>query len=363
MGAGTIAIYLGSQVHELARIGFKAGASGYLDTLDDVRQFGNPHEDRYFYAQIPHIGVDVDFGKKDFPVYSNFSFEYAKNRLIYVTKVLGYGLWDGYPPAGREDGNEDVLVGDSISWKWQTLGNIKLNPMLISPALLLSYWRNEIIQWQPTKENDHLLIYERERNDSSWKYSSFTFGIGTAAQFKEYAKLSFEFNISNLKLEYGDGYSHLSDQKETYPRILVGLEGYGHGISALNLPESIELTLRMGFLYLKENSRFNTYSGDEFSKLNLRVTPLSQYNRYIYYDPQSGWVQENTIARFGFGLGASFLRKMFGANLFMAFPSKKTAAADFKGFEFGVDLVYCLRPRKENQKAPDDVPQDMLPEE
>ncbi|MBD3321022.1 MAG: hypothetical protein GF350_08020 [Chitinivibrionales bacterium] len=347
MGFRNVGLHLGSQLHELVRIGFKGEASGYLDTLDDVESgYVNPHEDRYFYGQIPRFGGNIDFGSEGFPVLSNFEIEFGKNRFIYVTKVGGDGLWDVIDSAhiyGREDGNEDAVVSDSMSWNWQTMGTIATDVMMYHPAVRFGYWRNSIVQWQPTEANDNLFKYERERKDTSWEYSSFTFGIGGAASFKEYAKLSFEYTYSNLKLTYGDAWPDTSDRNESYPRIHIGLQGNIHALPFMNMPESIELFLCTGFLYLRENSRFNTWRSEEFSLVNRRISPMSQYYRYLYYDPAFGWVDENTVARFSVGLGGTFLDKLFAGNLFFAFPAKKIEDEKYRGFEFGVDLEYSVR--------------------
>jgi hypothetical protein len=53
------------------------------------------------------LGWYVDFGKNGFPVQSDFSFNTATYRLIYVS---------GF--------DQDPIKGDSLAWKWQTVGDL-----------------------------------------------------------------------------------------------------------------------------------------------------------------------------------------------------------------------------------------------
>ncbi|MBD3344557.1 MAG: hypothetical protein GF401_05800 [Chitinivibrionales bacterium] len=335
MGFRNLGLHIGFQLHDLLRIGFKGSASGYLDTLNDLDNERARNEDRYWSGPIPSIGGNIDFGADNFPVHSNFVFSKASSDFIYVTKVRGIGI--------REDGDEDPIRGDSLFWKWQTLVLVEKSRFIFRPSFLFGYWRNELQQYEPDDENDLPWKRGRERTDTTWKYSSFNFGIGGGVELKEYGRFHFEYSFKNLKLAYGDAWPDSTDKRSGYPRISAGILGNIHAVPFLNIPRSIEIFARLGYLFQKENDRFNTYRSEEFGLVNTRVSPLSQYHRYLYFDPLFGWVKENTISRFSFGLGGTFLDRMFEGNLFCAFPVRKTGEEKHKGFEFGVDLSYHLR--------------------
>jgi hypothetical protein len=160
MGLTRLSAYLGSQVHPLVRIGIHGGATGSLDSLRDLT---NTFEDRFFYGTIPSYGGDVNIGMEGVPVQSNFNLDIASNHFVYVTK--------GMAPQ-KPDGSEDALVGDSVSWQWNTMGKIGYAGFEYLPALSMEYWRNKIQDYTPGAKN-YPLQYGPMRKDTNWTFLHF----------------------------------------------------------------------------------------------------------------------------------------------------------------------------------------------
>jgi hypothetical protein len=321
MGVTTLAAYLGSQVHELVRIGITGGVTGNLDSLET----GTPGvEDRYFYGTIPVLGGSISFGKKDFPVMSNFAIDFATNNLVYVTK-----------PSQKLDGNEDALLADSMSWKWQTIGRIPAGNVVYQPSFSLEYLHSRTRQFSPSEKN-YPLTYGTERPDTNWTVGAFTFGLGASACVADWGRAWLEWAHENFSLAYGPGLDS-TDKSRGYDRIGIGLEGNIHAIPAFKMPSSMELFIRAGYCNMRTNGRFGAYGGDEFRLFNA-VQPASQRQgpNSPYHVAMTG---DERVSRLTTGFGATFLHRAIGADLELGFLSLKRDTKN-SGLEFGFCIDY-----------------------
>ena len=321
LGSDEVSFHLGSQVHELVRLGFFTSAKGYLDSMvNDDAVF----QDRYFSGTFPVIGGFIDVSKKDFPVKSNFSLGWGFNRFVYVSKSNLYS-----------SPHENTIQGDSIGWDWRTIGDIPAGGALISPAFQMGYWRSTSKVYLPEGHN-----YPWERgemlSDSNWTVSSFGLGFGVAGKILEYVNGNLEYSFKNLSLEGGPAYSAL-DSKELYHRVLLSIQGNLHKIEVFRIPESMELMLRVGYFNFRQNLNYDTWRQEEFSFLGS-IAPTSQTYRY---NP-AGTFRDSRVIGFSTGLGSTFLDRMFSIDAEMTFLSNDIVFKA-KGFEFGIDLTCNLR--------------------
>jgi len=326
MGVTTLSAFLGSQVHPLVRIGITGGATGNLDSLETVVQGA---EDRYFYGTIPVIGGSINFGKKDFPVQSNFAIDFATNNFVYVTKgILGE----------KPEGNEDALQGDSLSWHWETMGRIPAGGVVYQPSFSLEYVTCKVREFWPSEKN-YPLTYGAEKPDMNWTIGSFTLGFGASALVYDWGRAWLEWQHEYFSLSYGAALDS-TDKTRGYDRIGVGMEGNIHAIPAFKMPSSMELFIRAGYCNMRTNGRFGSYAGDEFRLFNA-MQPGSQRS-----GPNSPYTVAMTgderVSRFSFGFGATFLHRTIGADLDLGFLSLERDTKN-RGVEFGFGIDYNLR--------------------
>ncbi len=343
-GLKDLSFHLGSQLHDIVRLGFVVGASGYIDTLyEEPKGSMVPAQDRFVDLSVPKIGGSIDVSGNGLPVYSNFSFIYGKNRFLYVTKLSGRNEAVG---VNRQNsgGSEDALVGDSITWDWQTLVDVNVGDFNLQPAMRWTYWRNAVTQWEPTEENDNPFQFKREKRDSTWEYRSLLFGIGTAARYRNYGTGLLEVGFGNLRLEYGRAFQEYRESKRPIRKFNLGLEGNMHSIPALRFPEHSTLHFRLGYLFLRDFAGTGSFRSSDIGHVNTRVKPLSQYRRYLYYHPDFGRPPQRTVSRFSWGLAGSFLDELFAIDFLMAFPSTTVSDEfEYMGFEFALNLGYTLK--------------------
>jgi hypothetical protein len=329
MGLTQLSAFLGSQVHPLVRIGIHGGATGNLDSLNDK---AHVFEDRFFYGTVPSYGADVNMGMESVPVQSNFNIDFASNHFVYVTK--------GMAPE-KPDGSEDALVGDSLSWQWNTMGKIGYAGFLYQPALSLEYWRNRIQEYTPGEKN-YPLQYGPARKDTNWTFSSFTLGIGASSVLQTYGKAWFEYGHEFFQASYGAG-ENTPGQSRGYDYIGLGLEGNVNAIPGLHMPKSIEAFLRLGYCNMRENSRFGQYHGDEFRQFT-QVTARSEF--FGDKSPYSlALGADERVSRFSMGAGGTFFNGMLGADFMLAFLSRDAAIKE-SGVEFGVGVEYKIKASK-----------------
>ncbi len=333
MGVDDIGVFLGSQVHPFVRLGIHGGVNGCIDSLGVPS--GNTGEDRFFYGTVPSFGGELVFGKSDFPVQSMFTLNYASNNFVYVVK----GIANEKP-----NGNEDALLADSLTWKWQTMGKISSSGIVYLPALLLEYSNCKVREFSPTDKN-YPLTFGSARLDTNWTIGSFIFGLGASAFVKNWGKAWFEYAHDFFSLSYG-ALTAMTDQSRGYDRIGCGIEGNIHAIPALNVPSSIELFVRLGYENMRLNSRFGAYHGDEFRFINEPLAIGSQNPGGTVASPyridMDGDVR---ISKITSGLGATFFDGMLGVDVGMGFLTLTSAQIN-NGFEFGAAVSYNLVARK-----------------
>jgi hypothetical protein len=329
MGLTQLSVFLGSQVHPLVRIGIHAGATGSLDSLNDK---ANVFEDRFFYGTVPSYGGDINVGMEGVPVQSNFNIDIASNHFVYVTK--------GMAPE-KPDGSEDALVGDSISWQWNTMGKFKYAGFLYQPALSMEYWRNKIQDYTPGAKN-YPLQYGPARKDTNWTFSSFTLGIGAASVLQTYGKAWFEYGHEFFQASYGAG-TNTPGKSRGYDYIGLGLEGNVNAIPNLRMPKSIEAFLRLGYSNTRQNLRFGQYHADEFRQFS-QIGARSEFtgDQSPYSLALGG---DERVSRFTMGVGGLFFNRMLGADFALSILSRE---ADMKenGVEFGVGVEYMMKASK-----------------
>lgn len=322
MGLDALTISLGSRIKEMVAIGIEGGVRAKLDTLVNKSAFAL--HDRYFEGQLPIIGGFIDVKREGLPVASAFSFSTGTNRFIYVKQnIVDPGSVD-----------QDPIRGDSLAWKWQTVGTITNANITYHPALFLGSWQNKYQVYAPTATNDNLEVGP-ESIGHNWKIADFCFGLGSSVEIAKYATLWLEYAHSSLGLEPGSAWPVAAKKDEGYHRIGLGAEAALHTIPALNFPSAIETFARIGYFNQRENSGINAFQSESFGSINT-VAPDSRTNRYA---PDFGvWGQDQRIIGTTLGLGATFLNRMISVESYMTFLSKESVP----GFECGVSCGYCF---------------------
>ena len=320
MGLEDLSATIGSRIHELVTIGMQGGAIGKLDTLRDYR---NPTvHDRYFVGKIPMLGWYVDFGKPGFPFASDFSLQIATHRFVYVT---------------RNDEDRAPIRGDSLALKWQAIGDIAHGGITYHPALCLGYWSNHYQIFQPTADNNSLDVGP-DSAGRDWKISDLRLGIGTSIEFGKFGSARLEYEHSSMSLDYGADWSILPSRQKGYDRVMIGVEGSARAITAIQLPPSMEMFVRLGYFNQRENSAIGAFESEQFELVNS-----VDYNSMMYrYTPDFGWGSDQRVIGFTVGLGGSFFNRLLSADAHVALLSR-TGAASISGTQFGVDCVYSLR--------------------
>jgi hypothetical protein len=325
LGLTALSAYLGSQVHPLVRIGIHGGATANYDSLQDQSDL---IADRYFYGTIPSFGGDIDVGNGGLPVHSNFNLDIATNNFVYVTK--------GLPPV-TPGGNEDALVGDSLAWQWRSIGKIERSGFEYRPAVSLEYWRNRTQDYTPGDKN-YPLQYGPAHTDINWTFSAFSLGVGGSSLLQTYGMAWLEYSHQFFWASYGSGVN-TPGRSRGYDRIGLGLEGNVNAIPGLRMPKSIEAFVRLGYVNMRENARFDGYHAEEF----LQVTPVAPRSEFTgtngVYSLSFG--SDERVSRFSLGAGATFFKKMLGVDVSLAFLE---VDGDTKqsGIEFGIGAQYEL---------------------
>jgi hypothetical protein len=321
LGLDDLTISIGSRINGMVAFGIEGGVRAKLDTL---RSNDNPGlHDRYFDGQWPVIGGFVDVKKEGLPVASAFSLTTGTSRFVYVT---------------RNDVDQDPINGDSLAWKWQTIGNITNADITCHPALFLGYWKNSYQAYAPTASNDNLSVGDK-RTGHDWKVNDFCFGLGASAGFGKYATSWFEYAHSAVGLEHGNAWPAPADKNEGYHRFSLGVESALHAIPALRFPSSIETFVRISYFNERENSGINTFQSETFGYMNT-VGVNSRTNRYV---PDFGvWGQGQRIIGTTLGLGSTFENKAISVDTYLSFLSKQSTVK-VQGFEWGLDCGYCFK--------------------
>jgi hypothetical protein len=316
MGFEDLSLTLGSRVHELIALGMMGGATAQFDSLRDYSIL--PSTDRCFSGQIPRLGWYIDFGNEDFPMQSEFSLASATHRFVYVSLL---------------NIDQDPIKGDSIAWKWQTTGDVKVNQCAIRPALLLGYWRNHYQRYTPTESNDNLNVGPvREGRD--WTFSDFQFGIGLNADLFSIASPWIEYTHASMGLDYGSAWTGQTDKNQVYHCTNVGIEANLHTIEALRIPSSAQVFLRVGYFNVTYNSGIDPFQSREFGI----ILPSTTATRIFRYLPDFGWGRVERVRGLVIGLGSSILDGKIELDSHLGF-----LANERNGFAFGMQIAYALR--------------------
>jgi hypothetical protein len=318
MGLEELSAFIGSRVHELVTIGMQGGATAKLDTLRDPVL-----HDRYFVGQIPLLGWYIDFGKEGFPVASDFSLQIATHRFVYAVS--------------RDYVDHDPIRGDSLAWKWQSIGDFSRNGIAYRPALYIGYWSDHFQEFAPTGTNDNLNVGP-ERAGNDWKISDLCFGIGASVSISNFVTTWFELAYSDMGLDYGNTWPNLASKRQRYDRICIGAEAKLHAIAALHFPKSIETFIRMGYFNQRENSGISAFQSDEFGPINVINANSMAYR----YSPNFGWGPDQRVSGFVLGPGAFFFNRLVQADAHIGFLSKYTSTNQ-SGLEIGIDCAYNLK--------------------
>ena len=321
LGSDQISVHLGTQLHELVRVGVFGGVSGYFDSL----VIENPEvQDRYFSGTFPILGGFIDLSKEGFPVFSNFSLGMGFPRFVYV-----------YKPSTFPAGNNPALFSDSIGWDWKTLVKVGAGDFTIRPAFAMGYQRTTSQLYHPTEDN-----YPWEHGDEitgyHWTISSFGMGMGVATDFLKIAELSVQYGFKNLSLEKGLAIVSSYDEKEWFHDIKVGIQGNVHKIEKLRFPQSLGLTVRAEYFNMRQSQYLDPWYHGEFSRITLPGIG-SQAGRYT---PESSLLQTRLIG-INAGIGATFLEEMFGVDADLVLFDD-ASGVEKKGVQFGIGLWYNL---------------------
>ena len=323
LGLEALTVSVGSRIGEMVGFGVEGGISAKLDTLLDKRD--TTRFDRYFEGQLPVIGGYIDLKKEGLPVASAMSFSIGTSRFVYVTDTSV---------------DKDPLQGDSLAWRWQTIGTLASAGIVYHPALFLGYWKNSYQQYAPTKSNNDLNVGD-ERTGHDWKISDFCFGTGFSIDVAKYAVTNFEYAHSAMDLTFGNAWPSLKSKDAGYNRFSLGAEGALHSVSALQIPSSVEAFIRAGYFNQTENSSLNTFESGEFGLLNT-VGPDSRTNRYDTTSGFGQWGQSRRVRGITFGLGTTLNNRMFSLDYSMSFLAFGNYARNSR-FEFGIDCGYCFK--------------------
>ncbi|MDD5675071.1 MAG: hypothetical protein PHC61_12960 [Chitinivibrionales bacterium] len=318
LGLNDLSLFVGSRISKTITVGVQGGATAKLDTLIDVQ---NPAlVDRYFTGQVPLLGGYIDFGGNGLPVAGTLALQTAQQHFVYVS------------------GNDrDPLKGDSLAFKWQTIGDISHAGIGYHPALFIGYWQDHFQEYLPTEKNNDLNVGAAVAG-KEWKLSNFCFGLGTSVSILQFGSTWFEYNHSRMGLTFGDAWAGQNKNKG-YDRISLGLEANIHAIPALHFPSSIQTFARIGFFNLRDNSGINAFESEDFGILNGGLANSQAYR----YAPDFGWGPDERIIGFTFGLGGTFFNKKLQADLSLTTLSKFISGVKSTGTQLGIDCAYMVR--------------------
>lgn len=319
IGSDELSLHIGSQVHELVRIGFHGGVNGYFDSL--IYQ-DTSVQDRFFSGTFPLFGGFIDIGKDNFPVRSNFYLNFGFPKFVYVVK-----------PSFKPFGNQDVIRGDSINWDWKTIADIPAGNFTIKPAFQIGYRRSTSQLYLPEEDN-YPWQHASELTDSNWTIKSFGMGFGVGSDFLQFVEINLEYSFNHLSVENGPAFNSYPDQNNWYHHIAFGLQGNMHRIAQLRIPESMKLKVRTEYFNFRQNEFTDPWRADLFTHVS-QISSGSQQARYMpgAYAMASRMVGINTA------IGSSFLNGMFGVDTDFMFLRD--------GFQFGVNVFYNLSKHKE----------------
>ncbi len=353
MGVDEVGVCLGSKLHEIVQLNFYAHAAGFFDSLftkdsayiDTIWQ--QWPQERFAWLQLPQIDVSIDLGMDDFPYMSNFCFTYARHNFVYTLKANNVWLPNSnfHQIAGNNNeqwSDADPIVTDSIGWHWQNLWDIKINEIFgLNPALQFGYWHNRCKRMEPGSDN-HPINYDGEKKGYTWETKSFRFGLGNTFLLQEFAKIWFEYSHATLKLDItGNQITAEEPKKSGYNRIGFGFTTDIDKLPFLNMPESVELFFTFGLLFLQENELYTTYRLEPFRYM-YDIGIQTQLYRYQPWEVMKNELKTSNVS---FGLGASFLDKIFETGVHLGILRQEyTKGRDekFKGLEFGIDLKYNI---------------------
>lgn len=350
LGVDEVGVCIGSKLHDVVQINFYAHAAGFFDSLFTEEKLNDSiqwPQERFSWLQLPQIDFAIDIGMKDFPYLSNFCFTYARNNFVYTLKAN----WVQPPNspfhqiAGYNNdqwADADPIVTDSIGWHWQNLWDIKLNKTFgLNPALHFGYWHNRCKRMKPGSDN-HPINYDGEKKGYTWETESFQFGLGNAFLFQKFAKIWFEYSRATLGLEItGNQIAADEPKKQGYNRIGTGFITHIDALPFLNMPKSVELFFSFGFLYIQENALYSTYKLEPF-RFMYNIGVETQLYRYQPWEEMKNELKTSNVS---FGIGASFMNKMFevGAHLgILRQEYTKERDEKYKGLESGIDLKYNI---------------------
>jgi len=353
LGVDEVGVCLGSQLHETVRISAYAHAAGFYDSLFTEDKFTVNGEliqwpqERFAYLKLPQIDFTVDVGTNDLPYLSNFCFSYARNHFVYTLKANGVAQPNSHFHQvagfnGEQWADADPIVTDSIGWHWQNLWRIKFPaPLQLHPALQFGYFHNRSKRMEPGADN-HPINYSGEKDGYTWETKSFQFGLGSALVVNEFARVWLEYSRANLALDItGDLLTAEEPDKRGYNRFGWGVRTDFNNIPPLHMPQSIELFFDLSFLVIQENALYPTYKSEPF-RFMYAVDIQTQLHRY---QPWEEMKKELKTVNVGMCLGASFLEKIFGVQVYLGIINAeytKGSEEKYKGVEFGLDLGYNM---------------------
>ena len=353
MGVDEVGVCLGSRLHEMVQLNCYAHAAGLFDSMftestividNDTIQW--PQE-RFSWLQLPQIDVSIDVGMDDFPYMSNFCFTYARHNFVYTLKADGVQPGNSYfhQVAGYNSeqwADADPIVTDSIGWHWQNLWDIRINEFFgLNPGLQFGFWHNRCKRMEPGSDN-HPINYDGEKKGYTWETKSFQFGIGNTFLLQEFARIWFEYSRANLGLDItGNQITAEEPKKSGYNRIGFGFTTDIDKLPFINMPESAGLFFTFGFLFLQENELYTTYRLEPFRYMY----DIGIQTQLFRYQPWEVMKNELKTSNVSFGVGASFLNKIFETGVHLGILRQEyTKGRDeqFKGLEFGIDLKYTI---------------------
>ena len=355
LGVDEVGVCLGSKLHEAVQINFYAHAAGFFDSLFTKDRYPDPTsndsiqwpQERFAWLQLPQIDFSIDIGMKDFPYLSNFCFTYARNNFVYTLKANNVWLPNSnfHQIAGNNDAqwsDADPIVTDSIGWHWQNLWEIRINKTFgLNPALHLGYWHNRCKRMKPGTDN-HPINYDGEKTGYTWENESFQFGIGNVFLLEKFAKIWFEYSRANLGLEItGNQIAADEPEKRGYNRIGTGFITQIDALPFINMPKSVELFFTFGFLFMQENALYSIYKFEPF-RFMYNIGVETQLYRYQPWEEMKTELKTSNVS---FGLGASFMNKMFEVGVHLGILRQeytKVRDEKYKGLESGIDLKYNI---------------------
>ena len=323
MGVDNLGLYLGSQVAPMVRLGVHAASDALFDSLVQTTSPGDTL-DRYFTGNIPRIGGDLDFGSPELPVQSDLSVEWAQRRTIRAFKPYG---------------DVSALMQDSLAWNWQAQGSLPFDKMTYSPAIALGAWSTNSQVHDTAHKNENPFLIGSALPGSSWKISSFHWGLGGSCAYGSLARVSVEYVNTGLDMKANAAYG-LAESKRSYHRTALGLTGNLHEIKVFRFPQWLQVSLSLGYLNLLDNALINGYRARDIGFATEAVSVNSQAWRY---QPLYGAGIDERIQRFSIGASTGFLDRTITLDTFLAWLSRKRANTLEKGFEFGIDLAYQVK--------------------